>query len=96
MDRPLLYLIDALPYVFRAFFAIRELRSPAGQPVNAVYGFAAFLLQLLQREPLTHIGVAFDESLTSSFRNAFYPAYKANRALPPPELVWQLDRIVRP
>ena len=91
MDRPLLYLIDALPYVFRAFFAIREMRSPQGQPVNAVYGFATFLLQILQREPLTHIGVAFDESLTSSFRNAFFPAYKANRALPPPDLAWQLD-----
>jgi 5'-3' exonuclease len=92
VDRPLLYLIDALPYVFRAFFAIREMRDPQGQPVNAVYGFTAFLLQLLQREPLTHVGVAFDESLTSSFRNEFYPAYKANRELPPPELAWQLDR----
>ena len=75
MDRPLLYLIDALPYVFRAFFAIREMYSPQGQPVQAVYGFTAFLLQLLRREPVTHIGVAFDESLTSSFRNAFFPAY---------------------
>ena len=86
MDRPLLYLIDALPYVFRAFFAIREMYSPQGQPVQAVYGFTTFLLQLLRREPVTHIGVAFDESLTSSFRNAFFPAYKANRALPPPDL----------
>ena len=92
MDRPVLYLIDALPYVFRAFFAIRDMRSPQGQPVNAVYGFTAFLLQLLRREPLTHIGVAFDESLTSSFRNAFFPAYKANRELPPPDLAWQLER----
>jgi len=92
MQQGRLYLIDALPYVFRAFFAIREMRSPQGQPVNAVYGFTAFLLQLLQREPLTHIAVAFDESLTSSFRNAFFPAYKANRALPPPDLAWQLER----
>ena len=92
MDRPLLYLIDALPYVFRAFFAIREMYSPQGQPVHAVYGFTTFLLQLLHREPVTHIGVAFDESLTSSFRNAFFPAYKANRELPPPDLAWQLNR----
>ena len=74
MDRPLLYLIDALPYVFRAYFAIRELHSPQGQPVNAVYGFSAFSLQLLRREPLTHVGVALDESLTSSFRSCFLPA----------------------
>lgn len=89
-EQPCLYLIDALPYVFRAFFAIREMYSPQGQPVNAVYGFTTFLWQLLQREPLTHIGIAFDESLTSSFRNSFYPPYKANRELPPPDLVWQL------
>jgi 5'-3' exonuclease len=89
-QQPRLYLIDALPYVFRAFFALREMTSPQGQPVHAVYGFTAFLLQLLRQEPLTHIGVAFDESLTSSFRNAFFPAYKANRALPPPDLAWQL------
>jgi 5'-3' exonuclease len=92
VNRSLLYLIDALPYVFRAYFAIRELRSPDGQPVNAVYGFTAFLLQLLRQEPLTHVGVAFDESLTSSFRNAFFPDYKANRALPPPDLAWQLQQ----
>jgi len=85
-----LYLVDALPYVFRAFFAIRELTSPQGEPVQAVYGFTAFLLQLLRQEPLTHIGVAFDESLISSFRNTIFPAYKANRALPPPELEQQL------
>lgn len=85
-----LYLIDALPYVFRAYFAIRDMRSPAGQPVNAVYGFTTFLIQLLQRESLSHLGVAFDESLTTSFRNRLYPAYKANRDLPPPELEAQL------
>ncbi|MGE3541178.1 MAG: 5'-3' exonuclease H3TH domain-containing protein [Candidatus Tectimicrobiota bacterium] len=85
-----LYLIDALPYVFRAFFAIRKMHSPAGDPVNAVYGFTTFLLQLLQRESPSHIGIAFDESLTSSFRNSFYPAYKANRELPPQDLARQL------
>lgn len=85
-----LYLIDALPYVFRAYFAIRDMIGPAGQPVNAVYGFTTFLIQLLQQESLTHLGIAFDESLTTSFRNRLYPAYKANRELPPPELKAQL------
>ncbi len=90
MSRPLLYLIDALPYVFRAYFGVREMTNPQGHPVHAVYGFTTFLLQVLHQEPLTHIGVAFDESLTTSFRNTFYPAYKANRELPPPELEQQL------
>ncbi len=88
--KEVLYLIDALPYVFRAFFAIREMTSPQGQPVEAVYGFANFLIQVVRQEPLTHVGVAFDESLTTSFRNDFFPPYKANRELPPPDLERQL------
>ncbi|ETW98116.1 MAG: hypothetical protein ETSY1_20070, partial [Candidatus Entotheonella factor] len=87
---PLLYLIDALPYVFRAYFALPERLTAQGHPVHAVYGFTTFLLQLLRQEPLTHVGVAFDESLTTSFRNDTYPPYKANRELPPPELEQQL------
>ena len=91
MDRPLLYLIDALPCV-PGVFCHSPIAQPPGQPVNAVYGFTAFLLQLLRREPLTHVGVALDESLTSSFRNVFFPDYKANRALPAPDLARQLQQ----
>ncbi|NNC98596.1 MAG: exodeoxyribonuclease IX, partial [Gammaproteobacteria bacterium] len=36
-----------------------------------------------------HVGVAFDESLTTSFRNEIYPQYKMNRELPPQDLVNQ-------
>lgn len=90
-DQPLLYLVDALPYVFRAFFAIRDMSSPQGHPVEAVYGFANFLIQLVRHEPLTHVAVAFDESLTTSFRNEVFPPYKANRDLPPPDLERQLS-----
>jgi DNA polymerase I len=90
LSMPLLYLIDALPYVFRAYFAVQEMASPQGYPVHAVYGFTAFLCQVLRQEPLTHIAVTFDESLTSSFRNTFFQAYKANRELPPPDLARQL------
>ena len=57
-----------------------------GHPVNAVLGYARFLCELLERAQPEHIAVAFDASLTSSFRNAIYPAYKANRELPPAEL----------
>jgi len=87
---PLVYLIDALPYVFRAYFALPERLNTQGRPVHAVYGFATFLTQLLRQEPLTHAAVAFDESLTTSFRNEVFAPYKANRDLPPPELEQQL------
>jgi DNA polymerase-1 len=86
-----LHLVDASPYIFRAHFSVPStVRSPDGAPANATYGFATFLLKLAQDEKLTHAAVAFDESLTTSFRNELFADYKAQRALPPPELEAQL------
>ena len=59
--------------------------GPGGMPVNAFYGYAGFLLDVIDEEKPTNMAVAFDESLTSSYRNEIFPAYKANRELPPPE-----------
>ncbi|WP_202844502.1 5'-3' exonuclease [Luteimonas saliphila] len=82
-----LYLVDASLYVFRAWHSMPdEFRDADGRPSNAVHGFARFLLELLERERPRHIAVAFDEALDSCFRNALYPAYKANRPPAPDEL----------
>ena len=87
-----LHLIDASLYVFRAWHSMPpEFFDADGAPVNAVHGFTRFLCDFLERTQPTHVAVAFDESLTSSFRNAIYPAYKANRELPPAELKVQFD-----
>ena len=84
---PTLYLVDASMYVFRAWHSMPdEFHDADGWPTNAVHGFARFLLELLERERPQHIAVAFDEALDSCFRNALYPAYKANREPAPPEL----------
>lgn len=86
-----IYLVDASPYIFRAYFSLpTSITDREGMPVNAVYGFAGFLLKLIESENPTHLGLAFDESLTTSFRNELYPDYKAQRALPPAELEAQL------
>ncbi len=83
------YLIDASVYIFRAWFSMPDrFADSAGRPTNAVYGFARFLCELLEQTRTARIAVAFDESLTSSFRNEIYPAYKANRE-PAPEALRQ-------
>jgi 5'-3' exonuclease len=85
------HLVDASPYIFRAYFSLPEsMTDPSGRPVNAVYGFKEFLVRLAAEEEPTHLGFAFDESLTTSFRNEIYPEYKAQRDLPPAELEAQL------
>jgi len=82
-----LHLIDSSLYIFRAWHSLPdEFRDVDGAPVNAVQGYTRFLCDFLERTRPTHVLAAFDESLVSSFRNAIYPEYKANRELPPAEL----------
>jgi 5'-3' exonuclease len=88
-----LYLVDASPYIFRAYFSLPDtIVAPNGAPTNAVYGFAGFLIKLIAEERPTHLAVCFDASLTTSFRSELYPGYKAQRALPPAELELQQER----
>lgn len=86
-DHPRVYLVDASIYVFRAWHVLPDsIVDRDGAPANAVYGFADFLVGLLDRAAPTHLAVAFDESLESSARNDLYPQYKANRESAPDEL----------
>ncbi len=88
----MLYLIDASVYVFRAYHSpLPEMLDVERRPVHAVFGFARFLGDLLERTRPQFVGVAFDRRLASSYRNAIYPPYKANREPAPPDLAVQFD-----
>ena len=87
------HLVDASYFVFRAYYSVGvEMTDVNDEPVNALYGFGRFLGDLLEEAKPAHIAVAFDESLSSSFRNEIFPAYKANREPAPPELKRQFAR----
>ena len=89
----MVYLIDASVYVFRAYYSMPpDMTDRDGNPVHALFGFARFLGDLIERAKPQYLAVAFDESLTSSFRNRIYPAYKANREPAPPDLKLQFER----
>jgi DNA polymerase-1 len=83
-----LYLVDASGYIFRAYYAIRPLSTSKGLPTNALFGFTSMLLKLLREEKPDLIGIVFDVA-RKTFRNEKFPAYKANRAEPPPDLIPQ-------
>lgn len=86
----MLHLVDASFFVFRAYYSVTpEMTDGDGRPVNALYGFARFIGDLLERARPSHVAVAFDESLSRSFRNEIYPAYKANREPAPEDLKQQ-------
>ena len=89
----MIYLVDASVYVFRAYYsALPDILDRDGQPAHAVYGFARFLSDLIERVRPAYMAVAFDFSLSSSFRHRIFPAYKANREPAPPGLALQFER----
>jgi DNA polymerase-1 len=83
--------IDGHSLAFRAFYALPVDRfvNREGQHTNAIHGFIAMLINLLQNEKPTHLVVAFDIS-RYSFRTREYPEYKGTRAETPPEFIGQV------
>ena len=85
-----LLLVDASSYLFRAFHAIQELRSPAGEPTNAIFGVVNMLRKLRQDFPSDYIAAVFDPK-GKTFRDAIYPEYKATRQAMPEDLAVQIE-----
>ncbi len=87
------FLIDSSIYIFRSYFTLPEnWRAAENQfSTHAVYGFTAFLLDILKQKDPAHIFCAFDESLECGFRHQLCPDYKANRELPDEALAFQLN-----
>ncbi len=89
------YLLDASIYIFRAYFSLPEnWHSAEGYPLNAVYGYAAFLMDFLRKikpRETPVLAAAFDESLGSCYRNEIFPDYKCSREHPDEALAFQLQ-----
>jgi DNA polymerase-1 len=91
-SNPSLYLIDAHALIFQVFHAIREMSSPSGMPVNALYGFTRDVLYLRSEKRPDYLLAVFDMA-GPTFRDAIFPEYKANRSAPPSDLELQFPLI---
>jgi DNA polymerase-1 len=85
-------IVDGHAYAYRAFHAIRELRSPSGKPTNAIYGFIKMLGKMRATLSPTHLIVVWDGGLSAE-RVAALAEYKAQRPEMPSDLEVQLDGI---
>ena len=90
--RPKIVLVDGNNYLFRAFYAIRELSNSKGFPTNAIYGFTTMLMKLLRDQEPDCIAVAFDVK-GPTFRHDAYDGYKATRKATPDALIPQIPFI---
>jgi DNA polymerase-1 len=89
-----LYLIDGSSYIYRAFYAVKDLSTSGGLPTNAVHGFLGMLRRVLKEKNPTHLAVALDAP-GPTFRHQLSAEYKATRQQMPEPLARQLPYIKR-
>ena len=88
-----LLIIDGHAFAYRAFYAIRGLTSPSGQPTNAIYGFINMLAKLESQVLPTHAVVVWDGGLDAE-RVEELDDYKGQRDPMPDDMEVQLDEMV--
>ncbi len=82
-----LFLLDAMALIFRAHFAFSKNPRINSKGINTgvILGFANSLIEILNKEKPTHIGVAFDAQ-GPTFRHEIFPEYKAHREEAPEDI----------
>lgn len=92
-DHKTLLLVDGNALIYRAFHAFPpNLTTPAGEQINAVYGFARIFFGAIRALRPSHVALAFDLK-GPTFRHEQYDQYKATRAAMPEGLAGQIPRV---
>ncbi|MCV2367104.1 DNA polymerase I [Roseateles oligotrophus] len=92
MSKPIMLLVDGSSYLYRAYHAMPDLRGPGGVPTGAVHGMVAMMKRLREQIAAEHAVCVFDAK-GPTFRDAWYPEYKAQRAPMPDALREQIAPI---
>jgi DNA polymerase-1 len=86
-------LVDGSSYFYRAFHALPPLTNSKGQSTGAIYGVVNMIKRLIKDYSPTRFAVIFDAP-GKTFRDEWYPAYKATRSPTPPELRSQFQPLI--
>jgi DNA polymerase I len=96
-DSKRLFLVDAMGYIFRAFYApMDRLQTSAGVPTKVPFLFATMMRRLLANKELhaDYVAVVFDVT-APTFRDKLFAQYKAQRPPMPQDLSVQLPFVRR-
>ncbi len=85
-----LLLVDGSSYLYRAFHALPDLRNQRGEPTSAIYGVLNMLRRLHSEYKADYSACVFDAK-GKTFREEWYPEYKANRPAMPEDLAVQIE-----
>jgi DNA polymerase I len=92
MTEKTLLLVDGSSYLYRAFHALPDLRGPANVPTGAIHGMVAMMKRLRDQIKAEHAVCVFDAK-GPTFRDTWYPQYKATRSPMPEDLRAQIEPI---
>ncbi|WP_271010102.1 DNA polymerase I [Paucibacter sp. B51] len=90
--KPILLLVDGSSYLYRAYHAMPDLRGPEGVATGAIHGMVAMMKRLRDQVAAEHAVCVFDAK-GPTFRDEWYPEYKAQRAPMPDALREQIAPI---
>jgi len=94
-ERENLTIIDGKSVFYRGYYAMGHLSLPDGTPTGGVYGFAAMLIEIIEKLQPEYIAVAWDKSKTNiRRRRAIYADYKANRKPAPADFYAQIPYLM--
>ena len=88
-----LLLVDGSSYLYRAFHGLPDLRSPQGEPTGAIYGVINMLRKLRSDYKPDYLACVMDAK-GKTFRDDWYPAYKATRTPMPDDLRVQIEPLL--
>lgn len=86
-----LYVVDASGYLYRSYFAIRNVTNAKGESTNALFGFIRSILKLQKDFHPEHLVAVFDGPHGPKKRIAIYEQYKAHRVAMPEDLRYQIE-----
>lgn len=89
-----LLLVDGSSFLYRAFHAMPDMRNAEGFPTGAMYGVLNMLRKLRTDFPSDYSLCVFDAK-GKTFRDDWYPEYKATRARMPEDLALQIEPLHR-
>jgi DNA polymerase-1 len=92
MTQKTLLLVDGSSYLYRAYHAMPDLRGPGGEPTGAIRGMVAMMKLLREQIGADYAACVFDAK-GKTFRDDWYPEYKANRSSMPEDLAKQIEPI---
>ncbi len=86
-----LYVIDAVNFLFRSYYAIGPMTNPAGQSTSALFGFIRSVQKIIKECEATHLVCVFDGPDNKKSRQAMYAEYKMHRKGAPEDLFPQFE-----